>query len=158
MICGIIGSLMNGDPAQQWWFLASAILMTPLPLYRHHALLGVLQVVSLAGAVTGAFVNQEFWQALTPGCFALVGIGWLCQSGKIGERYEWIGIAGVTLLALGYSLKTPSVYFAGGAVLTVYTGWSMAKGDRIATLWFILNLAFTATSAAAWAEEASLLT
>lgn len=149
MLVSIVGSLLSDSPAQKWCFLSSACLMTPLPLWRGDTFLGALQIVSLAGAFAGVAPLGDLLTAAIPLAIATGALAFLWWQNAMDHRYQWIGAAGVIVLAVGYATRWEVVYLGGGILLTVYTAISFRRGCKVALLWCILNAVFVVTSSIA---------
>ena len=146
MLAGIVGSIADGVPWQKWCFLASAVLMTPLAVFRKDEMLMAIQMVSLVGALVGLMDDPATgWLALPVVVALAVGI-WLKAGDHIDDKCEWLGVLGTAALALGYATQMAAINVVAGLLLTTYMAAAVRTGQSIAWLWLSLNVVFVATS------------
>ncbi|MGE3920740.1 MAG: hypothetical protein AB7F64_07370 [Gammaproteobacteria bacterium] len=155
LILGILGMLLciysnlltSGSLLQKTnYFISSSLLMSAALLERQMFFI-ILQIVILGGTIAAFMPFGPGIKAILPIALSIAGLSYLVKLGSLKEFYAIAGCIGLVLLAAGYAVSNPFIYFFGGLLLSYYSFVSYHRGVSIALLWAILNAFFTVTAA-----------
>ncbi len=143
----IYGNLIPPSTARAECFVIGAILMLLAAVIERELFFSVLQLVVLAGAAMYFTPFSLLIRAVVPIVLAGSFLLYFVYSGRMQDRLTLFGSLGIAILAIGYAVSSPFVYFAGGVILTIYATMSYRRGVSIAILWAILNFVFSIAAA-----------
>lgn len=146
LLCAIIGNLYPATMLQKHLYLAGGVLLFISALLEKQEYFIALEVVVIVSALLAYLPGHDPLKMFTPVLLSLVSFAYLYHRGMLSSSLNYVGVAGLLLLGLGYATLIPLIYFAGGVVLTIYSTASYFKGVNIAILWAILNLVFSITA------------
>jgi hypothetical protein len=144
----IMGTLLAPSSLEQkvCYLLGSIFLLTmsSLDLQLYFIL---LQIVILAGAIVAFFPIPVFYKAAVPIALSIFSVLLFLFKGYLKDPNQIFGCLGLLLLAAGYAVSNPIIYFLGGLVVMIYSYISYRRGIKTALLFALLNLVFSVTSA-----------
>ena len=143
----IVGTLMPGNPAQKYYFLLGAVLLTISSFLEKNVFFTVLEGIVVVDALMTFCALKPLVTAGITFVIIIATIIYFAKRGDFKERYLIVGTIGLVFLGLGVGLLNPIAYTIGGFFLVIYSLFSILKGFQIAILFLILNLIFTVTSA-----------
>jgi len=143
----IYGNLIPPSALRAECFVIGAILMLLAAVIERELFFSVLQLVVLAGAAMYFTSFSLVARAAVPIVLAGSFLLYFAYSGRLQDKLTLFGSIGIAILAIGYAVSSPFVYFAGGVILTIYATMSYRRGVSIAILWAILNFIFSIAAA-----------
>jgi len=154
MCVTIAGTFLEGGVLlQKIFFLSGALALTLTAIYNKHPLYMALQGVIIIGAVLGFFSNiateYKYVILLIPTIAAIIYLIYESYFRRFPCAVS--GAIGLVFIALGFSVDAVSnpwlfnLYLViGGAGVALYSGaYFFHSKDRIAVLWFVLNVVFS---------------
>ena len=108
-----------------------------------------LQIIISAGAAVAFTSYPPLYKAAVPIILSILVIIYFIASKQLKDPLTAFGCLGIALLAAGYAVTNPIIFFLGAFILMIYSYGSFRRGVSIALLWAILNGLFAVTAASA---------
>lgn len=149
MLIACYGNLIHNAITQKWCYLIGAILLFISSILERQKFFIILQIIITAGAAI-AFAPIFPWQkAAVPISLSVIAIIYFIVSKQLKDPLTALGCLGIVLLAAGYAVTNPIIFFFGSFILMIYAFISYRRGVAIALIWAILNALFAATASLA---------
>ncbi len=142
----IYGNLLPATTAQKLCYLFGGIIMMVSALLEKQSFFIILQVIIVSGAAIAFAPMPAIYRACVPILLSIIAIAHFAMKGELSNKTTLLGNLGIVFLAAGYAITNPVIYFIGGALLSIYSLISFKQGVKIAILWAILNIIFSATA------------
>lgn len=147
MFIACYGNLSHDINLQKWSYLIGAFLLLISSSLEKQKFFIILQIIIISGAAVAFAPFPPFYKAAVPIILSILAIIYFIASKQLKDPLTAFGCAGIALLAAGYAITDPIIFFLGSVVLMLYSYLSFRRGVRIALLWAILNAVFAATAA-----------
>lgn len=147
MIFPIAGNFLPPSFERNLCFVMGSVLMLIGAMIEREEFFSVLQLIVLVGAAMAFTPWTLIVRASIPIVTTAVILLWFYVSGRMEDRLTLFGSFGIAVLALGYAVMNPVIYFMGGVILTVYASMAFYRGVKIAIIWAILNFFFAIAAA-----------
>ena len=147
MLVIITGSLLMPSLFKSVLFLAGPALLALTAWMNGNRLFMALQTVAISGALLGFFnLKMDTTIILILVC-AILCIFWLYIAGELVKTENWIGIAGLVILSMGFASQHLSptgdaLLLVASVLISIFSTIDLLRGRREAWLWLILNLFF----------------
>lgn len=149
MLVIIVGNLITDLAIQKACYLSGGICMLISASLERQLFFTVLQLIITIGALTAFIPLLPAVKAAIPLVCSVIAIFYLANKGLLKDRLSILGCVGLIVLAMGYAITHPVVYWIGAMILTVYSFIAYRRGVTIALLWGILNAVFVVTASVA---------
>lgn len=149
MLIIIVGNLITDLAMQKVCYLSGGVCMLISAGLERQLFFTVLQLIISIGALTAFIPLLPTVKAAIPLVFSVIAIFYLANKGLLKDRLSILGCVGLIILAIGYAITHPIVYWLGAMVLTIYSFIAYRRGVTIALLWGILNAVFVVTASVA---------
>ena len=146
MLIACYANFLVPSNLQKLSYLIAAILLFTSSILERQKFFIILQIIIIVGTAIAFTSFSTPLKALFPITLSVLAIIYFFLDGKLHDRLTLLGCLGIILLATGYAITNPIVYFLGSLVLMVYSFISYQRGVTIALVWAILNALFTVTS------------
>ncbi len=127
---------------QFWPIFWGASALTVIAVINRHWTFVALEVVLFIGLFLGELKGRQRLKFFVPLASGVVALIVLYYFGQLNTLDSWIGAAGLFVLALGFAVKHPMIYFLGSVLLLVYSVFGIIAGVWIAGFWAVLNAVF----------------
>lgn len=145
----IVGTLVMDVTLQKNCYLVGGISMLLSAALERQAFFVVLQSIISVGALVAFLPIASVLKAAIPLCLGVIAIICFARRKMLQDWLAVLGCVGIILIAAGYAIAHPLVYFLGAVVLTIYSFAAYKRGVAIGLLWGILNVIFAITSSVA---------
>lgn len=149
MLIATYGNLVHQLTTQKWCYLIGALLLFISSLLEKQKFFIALQIIIGAGAAVAFTTYPPLYKAAVPIILSIVAIIYFIATKQLKDPLTAFGCIGIALLAAGYAVTNPIIFFLGAFVLMLYSYGSFRRGVGIALLWAILNAIFSVTAAMA---------
>lgn len=149
MTIACLGNLTHDLNIQKWCYLLGAMFLFTSSALERQKFYIALQIIIGTGAAI-AFSHLGVWEkASVPIILSIFTIIYFIVTKQLKDPLTAFGCLGIVILAAGYAVTNPLIFFTGSLVLMVYSFISYRRGVTIALLWAILNAVFVATASLA---------
>lgn len=142
----IIGNFVEAPTTKKLYYLIGAAILLFGSLLDKNIFFTILQIVFTAGAAAAFLPLALFWKASIPIVLSILATIYFAFHGQFKDHLTWLSIASVVLGACGFAVSSPIMYFWAGAILSTYSFCAYARGDKLALIFGIFNIAFTLTA------------
>ncbi len=149
MLIASYGNLVHQITTQKWCYLIGAILLLLSSLLEKQKFFIALQIIISAGAAVAFASFPPLYKAAVPIILSILAIIYFIATKQLKDPLTAFGCLGIALLAAGYAVTNPIIFFLGAFVLMLYSYGSFRRGVSIALLWAILNAVFVITASLA---------
>ncbi len=149
MLVASYGNLVHQLDTQKWCYLIGAILLFFSSFLEKQKFFIALQIIIGAGAAIAFSSYPPLYKAAVPISLSIVAIIYFIITKQLKDPLTAFGCIGIALLAAGYAITNPIIFFLGAFVLMIYSYGSFRRGIGIALLWAILNALFCITAGSA---------
>lgn len=149
MAIACYGNLLPFSVAQKICYFVGALLLLLSSILEKQLFFIVLQIIIASGAGIALLTIPPSYKAAFPIVLSILAIVYFVKQRQLQDKVMSLGVLGIAVLAAGYAITKPSVYFLGASLLMVYSFLSYHKGVKIALLWAVLNAVFAITAALA---------
>ncbi len=149
MLIASYGNLVHQLNTQKWCYLIGALFLLLSSLLEKQKFFIALQIIIAAGAAVAFTAYPPLYKAAVPIVLSILAIIYFIASKQLKDPLTAFGCLGIVLLAAGYAITNPIIFFLGSFVLMIYSYGSFRRGVSIALLWAILNALFAVTAAMA---------
>jgi len=148
--CGIIGACIvlagfTHTPAQAY-YVTGSILLLLTAIYFKLTYFIALEMILLAGHGAILFGIGPTLQFVLPILLCVQLLVYYLISGELKSIFTLVGIAGISLLSIGFSFAKIWVFFLGSFAIAIFAFYNVYKGKKIALIWGILNLIFASVT------------
>ena len=142
VILTIIGTQTADLFLKNIFFLIGCLFILATALWIKHRLFSYMEWVILVGILLAFTPFPLVIKGAVPLLMGASLVFLLFQKNRIHSVNDWVGLASLIGLALGFSIATPAVYFAGAFIGLIYSCLEWKDGVPSSWLWAVLNLAF----------------
>ena len=147
MLFPITGNFLPPSTERDLCFVIGSILMLVAAYVEREVFFTVLQIIVLVGASVAFTPFTLLVRAAIPIVVTMMALLWFAKTGRLKDKLTLFGSFGIAILALGYAVSNPFLYFFGGANLTVYATMAFYRGVKIAIICAVINFIFTFAAA-----------
>lgn len=147
MLLACAGNLMLAGIMQKYFYCMGAAFLFTSALLERQGFFILLQLIVLVGTLCALTHFSAVSKASLPIGLSILSLAYLASTGALRQPLTLLGALGIALLAAGYAVTNPYVYFFGALVLAIYSSVSYVRGVTIALLWALLNALFVLTAA-----------
>jgi len=146
MAIACYGNLLPYSETQKTCYFVGALLLLISSILEKQLFFIVLQIIITSGTGIAFAVWIPTFKATIPIILSLLAIVYFTKRGQLQDKTTILGIIAIAVLAAGYAVTKPFVYFLGAVLLMAYSFISFKQGIKIALLWAILNAVFAITA------------
>jgi hypothetical protein len=146
MLIASYGNLVSELDIKKWCYLIGALLLLLSALLEKQKFLIALQIIISGGAAIAFTDYPPLYKEAVPIGLSILAIIYFIMTRQFNNLLTIFGCFGITVLAAGYAVTNPIIFFLGASVLMVYSYESFKQGVDIALLWAILNALFCVTA------------
>lgn len=143
MLITITGVMLKVPQYQSICFASGGCFLLFSSYLSRQWLYFTLQIVVIIGALSNLFTLPFMVKAALPVALAMIILIYFYFKEMLKNATNFIGAIGVMILACGYAILHPMIYFVGGVVLSIYSGLNVLQGVKVAWIWLILNVVFS---------------
>lgn len=147
LLITIAGNFFPVSITKKLCYLIGALTLLASAALEENTFFSILEIIVSIGAGIAFFPLASEWKSGIPIGLGVIAATYFSFSGQLKDYLTWLSIAGVLTITWGYALTSPALYAVGGAVISVYSFCSFRRGEAIALIFGILNIAFTLTAA-----------
>lgn len=148
LFAGILGSIIIlfglTQTVAQPYFIVGALLLLSTAIYFRLTYFVALELILIAGHGAILLGIGPISQLILPILLCVQLLVYYILSGQLHHVFRLIGIAGIALLSIGFSYENQWIFFFGSFSVATFAIYQFYKGRKIALLWVILNLLFSA--------------
>lgn len=147
MLIASYANLLSHGDTQKLSYLISAVLLLLSSILERQKFFIALQIIIVSGTLIAFAPIGVFLKASVPILLSMFAIIYFIATGQWKDRVTGFGCLGIAILAVGYAVTNPVIYFLGAFILAIYSFISYRRGITIALVWAILNVMFAITAA-----------
>lgn len=153
LFIGIIGMLITcygnllpySDAQKACYLIGSLFLFTSSSLERQPFFI-ILQIIIASGAAIAFAPIPALIKESVPSILSIMALGYFYKQGQLKDKLTIAGVIAIAILAVGYAITEPIIYFSGSFLMMFYSLFSFRRGVKIALVWAILNAVFVITA------------
>lgn len=138
-IITLLGLFQNNS--NTWHVVGSSLLLLTAAYYRILFFIA-LEMILIAGHGAVLLDIGSKIQVALPVLLCLQLLFFYFFSGQIKDPLVLLGIAGIGALSIGFAYNNQWVFLTGGLAIATYS-FFIAKTNKAALIWGVLNVAFT---------------
>lgn len=150
IIIGIIGAITTfsglfANFSQPYYISGSFLLFLTASYYKLYFFVA-LEIILISGHAAILLDIGTILQIALPILLSFQLMFYYLFSGQTSDFSIIIGIFGIALISVGFSINSQWIFLLGSLSLSTFAYFNLKKSNKLSLIWLILNLMFAITA------------
>ncbi|WP_367605681.1 hypothetical protein [Legionella sp. W05-934-2] len=128
------------------FYIVGSFLLFLTALYFRLFFFVALEIIFISGHTAALLGIGMILQVALPVLLSFQLLFYYLFSGETSDFSIIIGILGIALFSVGFSIASQWVFMLGSLSISTYAYFNLEKSNKISLIWLILNLMFALTA------------